>query len=158
MAADEELTAHKATGRTDPEFDALLAYVRNERGFDFTGYKPTGLVRRIGRRMQAVGLGSFADYHGYLQVHPEEFAALFDTILINVTDFFRDRAAWRVLADVVIPDIIAGKGQRDSIRLWSASCSTGQEAYSLALLLAEALGADEYRNRVKIYATDVDEA
>ncbi|KAE8765343.1 CheR family methyltransferase [Georgenia thermotolerans] len=136
--------------------EALLRYLKDERGFDFTGYKRASLTRRVMRRMAAVGASSFEEYHDYLLVHPLEFTALFNTILINVTSFFRDVAAWRYLADKIVPDLIAVRvGQ--PIRVWSAGCASGEEAYSLSMVLAEALGLDELRERVKIYATDVDE-
>src|SRR5829696_4717253 len=140
-----------------PEFEALLEFLRSHRGFDFTGYKRNSLFRRMTRRLQVVGLSTFEDYQDYLEVHPDEFAALFDTILINVTDFFRDRLAWRHVAERIVPKILAAKNETESVRAWSAACSTGQEAYSLAMLLAEALGPEAFRKRVKIYATDVDE-
>jgi two-component system CheB/CheR fusion protein len=141
----------------DPDFEALLEYLKSNRGFDFTGYKRPSLVRRITRRMQMVSVESFAEYQDYLEVHPEEFAALFNTILINVTSFFRDPPAWDYLAGEVIPRIAANAADEESIRVWSAGCASGQEAYTLAMVLAEALGVQRCRQRVKIYATDVDE-
>src|SRR3712207_3416641 len=100
-------------------------------------------------------IGSVSDYHDFLEVHPEEFTPLFNTVLINVTSFFRDRPSWDHLRDHLLPDILAGAGP--TIRAWSAGSAGGQEAYSLAIMLAEALGTEEFRQRVKIYATDVDE-
>src|SRR5207244_12188472 len=88
--------------------------------------------------------------------HPDEVTVLFDTILINVTSFFRDPAAWDFVARAVIPQILVTKGD-DQIRVWSTGCATGEEAYTLAMLFAEALGEEEFRRRVKIYATDADE-
>ena len=78
----------------DPTFEALLDYVRDNRGFDFTGYKRASLTRRVRKRMHEVGISSFDEYHDFLEVHPEEFTHLFNTILINVTSFFRDESAW----------------------------------------------------------------
>ena len=144
---------HKELG----DVEALLEYLKHTRGFDFTGYKRTTLTRRIAKRLQMVGCESFADYIDYLEVHPEEFGALFDTILINVTAFFRDQPAWQELADEVIPDLVAAKPAGSPIRVWSAGCASGEEAYTLAIALAETLGPDEFRGRVKIYGTDVDE-
>lgn len=145
------------TTEQDPVFEALLEYIRTNRGFDFTGYKRASLMRRVRKRMQTVGLGSFGDYLDYLEVHPEEFIQLFNTILINVTAFFRDAPARDYLAKEIIPDILASKPPGDPIRIWSAGCASGEEAYTLALLLAEALGPEAFRQRAKIYATDVDE-
>ncbi|MGY1696590.1 CheR family methyltransferase [Geodermatophilus sp. SYSU D00814] len=139
----------------DPDLEALLVYLREQRGFDFTGYKRPSLARRVRRRMAEVGIDSVAEYQDHLEVHPDEFTPLFNTVLINVTSFFRDRKAWDHLRDELLPDMLAGAGP--TIRVWSAGCASGQEAYSLAILLADALGAEQFRQRVKIYATDVDE-
>jgi two-component system CheB/CheR fusion protein len=142
----------------DPTFEELLAFIREARGFDFTGYKRPSLHRRISKRMQSVKVGSFADYQAYLESHPDEFAELFDTILINVTSFFRDEVAWDFLRRNVAPKIIEQHDGLDGhIRLWSTGCATGEEAFSLAIVFAEILGPDEFRQRVKIYATDIDE-
>ena len=151
--ADEE-TTETATG-PDPDLEGLLVYLRERRGFDFTGYKRPSLSRRIRRRMAEVGVAAFSEYQDFLEVHPDEFTPLFNTVLINVTSFFRDRPSWEHLRDDLLPQVIEAAGPR--IRVWSAGCASGQEAYSLAILLADALGADEFRERVKIYATDVDE-
>ncbi|MBE9036853.1 CheR family methyltransferase [aff. Roholtiella sp. LEGE 12411] len=141
----------------DPDFENLLIYLRQNRGFDFTGYKRSTLMRRVRKRMQLLSMESFGDYLDYLEVYPEEFNYLFNTILINVTDFFRDSSAWEYLAEHVLPSIVRDKQNSDQIRIWSAGCASGEEAYTLAILMAEILGAEEFRQRVKIYATDVDE-
>ena len=138
-------------------FEAVLHYLRDARGFDFTGYKRTSLMRRVRHRMDQLGIDDFVDYLDRLQASADEFNALFNTILINVTTFFRDESAWLSLRDTVIPQLLAQRGPDDPIRIWSAGCASGQEAYSLAMLLADAVGADSFRQRVKIYATDVDD-
>ena len=140
----------------DPAFERLLAYLKESRAFDFTGYKRASLMRRVQHQMQQVGVTSFDDYHDHLQVHPDEFTALFNTILINVTGFFRDDEAWSYLRETALPKLLAGLVDQP-IRVWSAGCASGPEAYSLAMTLAEALGMSVFRERVKIYATDVDE-
>ncbi|OBJ78672.1 CheR family methyltransferase [Mycobacterium colombiense] len=142
---------------TDEAFEALLRYMRDSRGFDFTGYKRTSLMRRVQHRMDQAGYTAFDEYHDFLQASSDEFTALFNTILINVTSFFRDPDAWEFVSTEVIPRLLAERGPNDPIRVWSAGCASGQEAYTLAMLLAEALGPDGFRQRVKIYATDVDE-
>src|SRR5438132_11365596 len=136
------------------DFERLIEFLRDARGFDFTGYKRASLMRRVTQRASEIGIRDFRVYHDYLQVHPEEFAILFDKILINVTEFFRDTQAWDYLAKNVVPRIIAKSGD---IRVWSAGSSSGEEAYSAAILLCQALGEERYLDRVKIYATDVDE-
>ncbi len=141
----------------DPKLEALLDYLKRSRGFDFTVYKRTSLSRRIQKRMQLVGLDDYELYLDYLQVHPDEFPILFNTILINVTSFFRDSGSWEYLASDIIPRIIAEKGPDDPIRVWSAGCASGEEAYSVAILFADALGTEAFRERVKVYATDADD-
>jgi two-component system CheB/CheR fusion protein len=141
----------------DGAFEELLEYVRDVRGFDFTGYKRASLVRRVDKRMQVVGISGYADYLDYLLVHQGEFTELFNFILINVTSFFRDAAVWRFLAQTVIPRIVERKDPDGSIRVWCAGAASGEEAYSVAMLLADHLGDEPFRRRVKIYATDIDE-
>jgi two-component system CheB/CheR fusion protein len=143
--------------QTQPDLETLLDYLKRSRGFDFTGYKRASLERRIAKRMQTAGATSFADYLDYLEVHPEEFSGLFNTVLINVTHFFRDPATWEFIASTVVPDLIARHHAGTPLRMWSAGCASGEEAYTLAMIFAEALGADAFRERVKIYATDVDD-
>jgi len=140
-----------------PAFEALLEYLKRTRGFDFAAYKRSSLIRRINKRLQTIGIENYGDYVDYLEVHPEEFAQLFNTILINVTGFFRDSSAWGFLAQEVIPRLIGAKKPGEPIRIWSAGCASGEEAYTVAIILAEALGTEEFRQRVKIYATDADE-
>src|SRR5438093_6921333 len=137
--------------------EGVLEHLKGTRSFDFTGYKRASLVRRVQRRMQEVNIKSFADYLDYLEVHPEEFRPLFDTILINVTAFYRDPATWNYLSNEIIPRILAEKKSNDPIRIWSAGCASGEEVYTLAICLSEALGEQSVCRRVKIYSTDVDE-
>ncbi|WP_254568753.1 CheR family methyltransferase [Oscillatoria sp. HE19RPO] len=138
-------------------FEALLEYLRRSRGFDFVGYKRSSLQRRVTKRMEVHQIDNFGDYLEYLKVHPEEFPALFNTILINVTSFFRDLTAWEHLATDTLPQIIKQKSPDETLRFWTAGCASGEEAYTLAILLAETLGMEDCLRRVKIYATDVDE-
>ena len=140
----------------DPQFEALLDYLRLSRGFDFTGYKRSSLVRRVDKRRIALSLASYTDYLDYLQVHPEEFDLLFDALLINVTSFFRDKSAWDYLASELLPRIIPNKDSMEPIRVWSAGCASGEEAYTLAMVIAEYLGMEAFHQRLKIYATDMD--
>ena len=141
----------------DPGFEDLLDFVHEARGFDYSQYKRPSLVRRFEKRMQTTGVETYEDYRSYLEAEPREFAELLDTILINVTGFFRDPAAWEYLAKEIVPKIVEQKPEGERIRAWSAGCATGEEAYSIAMLFAEALGAEAYAKRVKIYATDLDD-
>jgi two-component system CheB/CheR fusion protein len=146
------------TQERNPDFEALLDFLRDERGFDFTGYKRPSLMRRISKRMQEARLdGDFAAYREHLAQHPDEFTQLFDTVLINVTSFFRDTAAWEYVSAEIVPRLVEARAPSDPIRIWSTGCSTGEEAYTLAILFAEAVGDDAFKQRVKIYATDVDD-
>ena len=138
------------------EMEGLLVYLKATRGFDFSGYKRSTLSRRIERRMQVRGLQTYEDYQDYLEVHPNEFEELFDAILLNVTSFFRDKEAWEFLRSETIPRVIKEERPDLAIRAWVAGCASGEEAFTLAMCLSEALG-DSFRSRVKIYATDLDE-
>src|SRR3954454_7792744 len=140
----------------DQAFEALLEFLKTQRGFDFTGYKRTTLQRRVAKRMEEVDIAEYRDYLDHLEVSPDEFTELFNTILINVTGFFRDAPAWQYLRHEILPQILSDKGD-DEIRIWSAGCASGEEAYSIAMLLVEALGEEAVHERVKVYATDVDE-
>ena len=140
----------------DRHFESLLTYLKEERGFDFTGYKRASLMRRVRRRMDAVEITDFEAYQDHLLLHPDEFTELFNTILINVTGFFRDRDAWTHLQEQILPALVERRDGRP-IRAWSAGCASGEEAYSLAMAFAEVLGVEDFVRRVKIYATDVDE-
>src|SRR3954464_9368525 len=142
---------------SDPHFEALLLYLKESRGFDFTGYKRSSLMRRVTRRMTQIDVETHQDYLDHLQVHPDEFTALFNTILINVTGFFRDPDAWDYLRGDVLETLVASQPVDAPLRVWSAGCASGEEAYTLAISLAEILGPEAFRDRVKIYATDVDE-
>ena len=139
------------------DLEPLLQHLKQARGFDFTGYKRASLARRIEKRMQSINVASYPDYVDYLEVHPEEFTTLFNTILINVTSFFRDLPTWEFVAAEVVPKLVALRTPTAPIRVWSAGCASGEEAYTLAMILAEQLGTEMFRARVKIYATDVDD-
>jgi two-component system CheB/CheR fusion protein len=145
------------TTEEEHDFDDLLLLLKETRGFDFTGYKRTTLMRRIGRRLEALKLRDFSEYRDFLELEPEEFTRLFDSLLINVTSFMRDPAAWQTLRETAIPTLLSSKNANKAIRVWSAGCATGEEAYTVAMVLAEELGIERFRERVKIYATDLDE-
>ena len=154
-AVEDSGIAARAGG--DPAWFGLLQYLLDARGFDFHGYKSASLERRVRKRMEAVGVTEFPAYREFLELNPSEFGTLFNTILINVTSFFRDVAAWEAVREKALPQILANKAYNEPIRVWSGGCATGEEAYTIAMLLAQELGADEFRERVKIYATDLDE-
>jgi two-component system CheB/CheR fusion protein len=153
----EDLEGQARSGDgSDTDLNRLLEHLRTTRGFDFTGYKTSSLTRRIHKRMDAVRSNTFDEYRRYLEHNAGEFSELFNTILINVTSFFRDAEIWSRVGEVVIPQIMGGPDRDDPIRVWVAGCATGEEAFTIAILLCEGLGDDAFRRRVKIYATDVD--
>jgi two-component system CheB/CheR fusion protein len=145
------------TQERDPQLEELLTFIRDERGFDFTGYKRASLGRRIAKRMQDAKAVSYTDYRRMLDEDPAEYSHLFDTILINVTSFFRDPQAWDYVRQEVVPRILTQRADNGSIRIWSTGCSTGEEAYTVAMIFADAMGDEAFVSRVKIYATDVDD-
>jgi two-component system, chemotaxis family, CheB/CheR fusion protein len=155
VEAVAESTEGTSEDPEDPSFERLLHFLRDSRSFDFTGYKRPSLMRRVRHRMDEIGIESFDDYQDVLQLEPREFTALFNTILINVTSFFRDADARELLRVEIVPQVLEASNGA-AIRVWSAGCSGGQEAYSIAMLLHEAMGSS-FRERVKIYATDIDE-
>ncbi|HEX6714153.1 MAG TPA: CheR family methyltransferase [Thermoleophilaceae bacterium] len=142
---------------TPQELAELLDYLKRSRGFDFSGYKKTTLSRRIEKRMAVVDRPTFSEYQDYLEVNPREFTELFNTILINVTSFFRDPPAWDALTSDVVPRLLDAHPDHQPLRVWSAGCASGEEAYTVAMVLAEAIGEDAFKSRVKIYATDLDD-
>jgi two-component system, chemotaxis family, CheB/CheR fusion protein len=144
---------------TAPEttLDDLLNFVKATRGFDFTGYKRSSLERRVTKRIQDIGAESYDAYIDRLELHPEEFAHLFNTILINVTGFYRDPQTWDYLAGEVIPELVQRRPQDAPLRVWCAGVASGEEAYTVAMIFAEVLGEKGFLDRVKIYATDADE-
>lgn len=138
-------------------FEALLNYLKRSRGFDFTDYKRPSLIRQLKKRMVQLNIESYEKYLDYLKLNSIEHTYLFDALLINVTTFFRDASAWQSLAQEIIPRLVALKPEKEAIRVWSAGCASGEEAYTIAILLAEALGTQDFKTRVRIYATDVDD-
>jgi two-component system, chemotaxis family, CheB/CheR fusion protein len=137
--------------------ERLLSFLKRSRGFDFSAYKKPSLERRIQKRMAQQKVATYDDYVDYLEVHQDEFHQLFNTILINVTGFFRDEDAWQYLKDEIVPKIVEAKGPEEQIRIWSAGVASGEEAYTIAMILAEHLGKRSFCERVKVFGTDADD-
>lgn len=114
----------------DPAFENLISYLQDSRGLDFRGYKRSSLRRRIERRMAQVECADFDAYLSFLEAHPQEYVDLLNTVLINVTGFFRDPDSWKALAADVLPRIIHDVPS-GPIRLWSAGCASGEELIRL---------------------------
>jgi two-component system, chemotaxis family, CheB/CheR fusion protein len=137
------------------ELQTFLQHVRTQSGLDFGAYKRATIERRLQRRMAAAGVSSLADYREYIDRHPHEMQRLVSSFLIKVTQFFRDPGLWDHLRTRVLPDLIARGRARGELRLWSAGCATGEEAYSLAILVADLLGEFGETLPVRIFATDL---
>ncbi len=135
----------------------IIAHVHARTGHDFSQYKRATLLRRIQRRMQIYGVSTLETYLETLRQNPTEATALFNDLLIGVTSFFRDRESWVKLAMDVIPRIILKQENAETVRAWTIGCSTGEEAYGLAILLFEAFDKLETRPQVQIFASDLDE-
>jgi two-component system CheB/CheR fusion protein len=134
----------------------IIILLRSQAGHDFSQYKVSTIHRRIERRMAFLRIETKEDYVKHLQQMPDETDALFRDLLIGVTSFFRDPDAFQALEQQIIPRILANKPAGAVIRLWSVGCSTGEEAYSLAMLLQEGMAARQQQYPVQIFATDID--
>lgn len=139
------------------DFKKILLFVKSAVGVDFTQYKKTTIKRRIVRRMLLYKLEALKDYLKYLKQHPSEAAVLYADLLINVTNFFRDHLAMEYLKKSVLPGIIKSKTSSEPVRIWVAGCSTGQEAYSMAIIVMEILGEKAASVPIQIFATDLSE-
>ncbi len=142
--------------KTDDPLRELLMFVSSRTNIDFRNYKSSTILRRISRRMAVAHIANLRDYTDYLHSHPEEVTELVKAFLIKVTGFFRDPEAFGFLRDTVLPELIEkGRENGNILRMWSAGCATGEEAYSMALLLADHLSSDFAEWSIKIFATDV---
>jgi two-component system CheB/CheR fusion protein len=146
-----------ATSADDEEFlSKIFNVVRTRTGRDFTNYKQNSIRRRIDRRMAVQQLDSLEEYARYLEEAPEESEALFRDLLIGVTRFFRDPAAFTALAEKGVPPMLEKKREGAAIRVWVPGCSTGEEAYSIAILLREQMVAAKIHSKLQVFATDID--
>ena len=137
--------------------DAICTILRNQIGHDFSGYKFKTFLRRVQRRMQVLQVSTPDAYIKRLSAEPEEVGALFRDLLINVTSFFRDATAFETLASDVLPKLFEQRGPDYTVRVWVPGCATGEEVYSLAMLLREQLDGRDPAPRVQVFATDIDE-
>lgn len=139
------------------QMETIIGALRARSGHDFGKYKEKTLLRRLQRRMQVLQVETPGAYIERFREQPEELDALFRELLIGVTEFFRDPLAWEALASTVIKDLVAGKGADGEIRVWVPGCSTGQEVFTLAILIREAMGRSGLRPKVQIFGTDIDD-
>jgi two-component system CheB/CheR fusion protein len=148
---------HKHDDRpTENSLPEVLHLIEKSCGYDFHNYKSPTIIRRILRRMNHLGKKRFVDYIEQLRTDAEECKSLGKEFLIGVTKFFRDHAAFDIFSQEVLPEMIRGKEDGDVLKVWVTACSTGQEAYSLAILISEQLRRVEKNIEVKIFATDID--
>ena len=139
----------------DGEFQQVFALLRSQYNLDFSKYKPPTVGRRIQRRMEFLQLNDANAYATHLAENTDELDALYRDLLIGVTEFFRDPKIFALLQEKFLPQLFEKRAPEDEIRLWSAGCATGEEAYSLAILLAELAEIYDFRGNISIFATDV---
>jgi two-component system, chemotaxis family, CheB/CheR fusion protein len=140
----------------EEQLGRALAHLRVRTGHDFSKYKRSTVLRRIARRMQVVGAASLAQYYDTLRDNAEEAQALLGDLLISVTTFFRDGAAFRMLAQDVLPELFAGKAADGKVRVWVPGCATGEEAYSFAMLLLEEASHHQAHRPMQVFGSDID--
>ena len=133
----------------------ILDYINENTGLDFSEYKFSTLARRVARRVNVCKCETFKEYYRLLQTNPDEVSILFKEFLIGVTKFFRDPRVWEILSDDLIPEIIERKDDGETLKVWDVACSTGEEAYSLAMYINEELRKQNKDLKVKIFATDI---
>lgn len=157
----DELARHDRQAQTDRATKTarqeICAILRDQLGHDFTGYKEKTFLRRVQRRMQVQEVDDLQTYVERMRMDPREVTELFRDLLINVTNFFRDPEAFRSLETMVIPRLLAGRGADENVRIWVPGCSTGEEVYSIAILMREQMAHLANPPRVQIFATDIDE-
>src|SRR5208337_4919493 len=135
---------------------AVFSHLKARTGHDFSKYKRATVLRRLARRMQVKQVPELKDYLELLRDNPSEIQALFGDLLISVTTFFRDSAAFHALQTLVILHLFEGKDPSSAIRVWTPGCATGEEAYSIAMLLLEEAARRELRPLIQVFATDID--
>ena len=140
------------------DLDKLMGRILDDRGLDLSQFRRAYVERRLAARLRNLELHSYREYADLLASDPAEYAMLIDTLTINVTDFFRDAPMWDILRRRVLPDIIAEKmrGRSRTIRVWSAGCASGEEPYSIAMAILDALGPDADKFLITILGTDLD--
>lgn len=146
----------RATIQEDEELKKIFLLLHEHNGIDFTNYKRNTILRRVKRRMTVHQLDRMIDYIKFLQIHPQEQDKLFKDMLINVTSFFRDPETIEALKKEVFPQIIQQNSNEKAIRIWIPACSTGEEAYSVAIALFEFLGIQANTVYIQIFASDID--
>ena len=149
---------HEDAGSLDALRLEICDILRTQAGHDFSGYRSQTFLRRVDRRMRVVNTATLQEYIARLKVDHAEVTQLFRDLLIRVTSFFRDKETFEILATKVVPQLFEDKHADGTVRVWVPGCATGEEAYSLAILLREHLDSRKGAPKVQIFATDIDEA
>ncbi len=157
VADSEERREEHVNEAAERALREIMIILRTRTAHDFRHYKRATVLRRIERRLQVNGITDLQAYRDHLHLHPEETQALLQDMLISVTNFFRDKEAFDVLEREVLPQLFEGRGDQDRIRVWSVGCATGEEAYSLAMLLQERSLKSPEGTSFQVFATDIDE-
>ena len=161
MLIEVRVTADRIGLPSDTEkptaYRAVLTHLRNRTGHDFSDYKPSTIRRRLARRLQVNGLASLDAYLAFLKAPPAESVALLRDVLISVTQFFRDPGAYEAMEQDIIPGLFEGKTRGETVRVWVPGCATGEEAYSIAMLLLEHRDRTDAPVELQVFATDIDE-
>ena len=142
--------------KDENQLSKVIAILRDHKGVDFSNYKENTIIRRLEKRISINRFDEIDDYVRFLADNPKEISFLFNELLIGVTRFFRDEEFFNKLFDEVFPDLFKQTGENETLRLWVAACSTGEEAYSIAMLLKEYMYKNSIHKDVKIFATDID--
>jgi two-component system, chemotaxis family, CheB/CheR fusion protein len=153
---DEHRTENDDAVKRDA-YQPIYRMLQNHLGHDFSGYKEKSFQRRVRHRMQVLQIGNLKRYIARMREDPDEVTLLFRDLLIGVTNFFRDPGAFETLEKTVIPAMFAGKGASDIVRIWVPGCATGEEVYSIAILVREHMDTLRVTPKVQLFATDIDE-
>jgi two-component system CheB/CheR fusion protein len=155
MNADKSVEAQLLQNQN--VYNKMIAILHDTKNVDFSNYKQNTIIRRLEKRISINRFEKVTDYISYLAVTPKEITALFNDLLIGVTRFFRDEESFEKLSTSVIPEIFAMHTDRSEIRIWVPACSTGEEAYSIAILFKEYMSKNNLIKDIKIFATDIDD-
>ena len=152
-----ELDSAEAAKRSEEALHGIMALLRNYSKNDFRHYKRATVLRRIQRRLQVNSLPDLPSYREYLDQHPEEAKPLLQDMLISVTNYFRDPLAFDALENKVIPSLLKSRAAEDPVRIWVAGCASGEEAYSISMLVRDQMTLHRSTSELQVFATDIDE-
>lgn len=156
MGEKMEFQKLDADKQSDTEYFLLMDKVYQITGYDFHGYKDTTIKRRLAQRLEATNCKTYEEYINYLDDNQDEYNNLVSTLVVNVTQFFRDKEDWQVIKDKVLPEIIVRRLMK-TLTIWSIACASGEEPYSLAIIFHEILGDESEKIDIRIYGTDINE-